>query len=147
MRPILALCVAFGLGLPAFGAEPTAPAPEVAPEPGDIPPEEWRALVRGQTLHYRINGEHWALEQYAPSGNGVVLQLLQSGECLTGTWAYDSGQYCFSWDSGETSCFRHTRVAGQIVVIHMVDGSPTGGVQTMDLAGEVPLTCAGQYTS
>jgi len=147
MRPILAFTVLVMSVLPVSATEPNPATPEVTLDPGDIPPEEWRALVRGQTLHYRINGENWALEQYAPLGNGVVLQLLQTGECLTGEWSYRDGQYCFAWNSGETSCFRHTRVGGQIVVIHMEDGAPTGGVQTMDLAGDTPLTCSGQYTS
>ncbi len=133
----LGCALAFAMAAPVLAGNAEAPG-EVST--GDIGFEEWRAMSAGKTLTYRIDGAFWALERYAPTGNRVMLQL-NTGECLEGTWAYEDGTFCYAWDSGEQSCFRHTRMAGEIYVIHMENGEPTGGIQTMSHVSDLPLSC------
>lgn len=116
-------------------------APPAAPSAVDIPPEEWTAMTRGQTVTYRINGELWALERYFEGTNRVQLQLYD-GSCMDGTWDYVAPNYCFHWLGQGTSCFRHARQDGTILIIESVDGADTAMTQQMTEISKTPLTCS-----
>jgi hypothetical protein len=90
--------------------------------------------------HYRIDGELWALEHYFPGTDRVQLQLYD-GTCLEGTWDYRAPHYCFHWWGQGTSCFRHTRVGGAIVVIQTEAGVDTPLTQDVTAVSDAPLTC------
>ena len=112
----------------------------------DIPLNEWRALAQGRTVTYRIEGNLYARERYAPSGNRVAIELA-NGECLDGTWSHRDNQFCFAWDSGEFSCFRHIRLGREILIVHMDGDEPSGDIQEMTDISDVPLTCTPSVTS
>ena len=136
MRPQTAALVLAALAcLP--GASQVPPA---GSGPVDIPVEEWRAMAAGRTLTYRISGEFWALERYFSGTNRVQLQLYD-GSCMDGTWDYAAPHYCFHWIGQGTSCFRHARQDGVILVIEAIDGMDTPMTQEMTAVGDTPLTC------
>ncbi len=114
--------------------------PAAATGSADIPVEEWRAMSAGRTLTYRINGTFWALEHYFPGTNRVQLQLYD-GSCMDGTWDYDAPHYCFHWNGQGTSCFRHARQDGTILIIESIDGIDTPMTQQMTDVSDTPLTC------
>ena len=141
MRPaIIATMLASALPGAALAAAdlPAGPA-------GDIPVEEWRAMAGGRTVTYRIDGALWALERYF-AGNRVQLQLYD-GSCLDGTWSYEAPHYCFHWEGQGTSCFRHARVGGAIVVIQTQDGTDTPLTQDVTAVTDTPLDCGPPATS
>lgn len=149
MRLILpALALAWLAAAPAAAQSlPDAQAtPEALSEAADIPVEEWSAMAAGRTLTYRIGGELWAMERYAPAGNGVTLQFYD-GTCLEGTWDYAAPLYCFHWDGDGTACFRHARLGEEILIIETLDGADTGSVQTMTGVSDTPLACGPAVTS
>ena len=106
----------------------------------DIPLAEWVAMAEGRTLTYRINGELWALEHYTPGTNRVQIELYD-GTCMTGTWDYAAPRYCFHWEGQGTSCFRHARVGGEIVVIEASGDSDVPMTQSMTEVTDTPLAC------
>lgn len=112
----------------------------------DIPVEEWTAMASGKTLTYRIGNDFWALEHYEPGSNRVTLQFYD-GTCLNGTWEHQAALYCFHWDGEGTSCFRHTRLGGEILILETRDGMETGAVQVMAGISDAPLTCGPQAIS
>jgi hypothetical protein len=116
------------------------------PRPGDIPVDEWRAMAEGRTVTYRINGDFWALEHYFPGTDRVQLQL-NDGTCLDGSWDYQEPHYCFHWDGQGTSCFRHVRVSGRIVVIQTENGIDTALTQEAAAVTDAPLSCGLPVTS
>ncbi len=144
MRPFLA-ALALGWVAAAVPALPQS-APAVPEGAANIPVEDWREMAAGRTLTYRVGDELWALERYAPSGNGVTLQFYD-GTCLKGTWDYAAPLYCFHWEGEGTSCFRHARVGREIVIIETLDGADTGSVQKMTGVSDVPLACGPAVTS
>ena len=111
-----------------------------------IPLEEWDSMVRGRTVTYRIGQEVWAQEVYAPHGNAVWIQL-SDGTCMSGTWYHVRDTYCFDWDPALSSCFRHVRRDGEILIIPVVDGEPAGDIQTVAAINDLPLTCSQTYSS
>ncbi len=139
MRPVLP-ALALACAFAAASAASDDPASRIA-EAVDIPVEEWRALAQGRTLTYRIDDEFFALERYAPTGDGVTLQLVD-GTCLEGTWDYVEPIYCFYWRGAETACFRHARIGDTILIVQTENGVDTGFVQTMTGVSDVPLACA-----
>jgi hypothetical protein len=139
MRLKLALAAIGLLLLPAASPERIARAE-------NIPVEEWKAMAMGRTLTYRINGELWAFEHYHPGTNRVTLQLYD-GSCLQGTWEYAEPLYCFNWEGQGTSCFRHARVDGGIVIVETQDGQDTPLTQDMSGVSDLPLTCGPAVTS
>jgi hypothetical protein len=132
-RPVLGAILLLAPATALEAAQPT-------PQPADIPVEEWRAMASGRTVTYRIDGELWALEHYFPGTNRVQLQLYD-GTCLEGTWDYRAPHYCFHWWGQGTSCFRHIRVGGAIVVIQTEGGADTALTQDVTAVGDTPLTC------
>ncbi|CAN5802462.1 hypothetical protein BH23PSE1_BH23PSE1_17530 [soil metagenome] len=144
-RPAAALVALFAAAIlpPALAAE-TARDRIAAAE--DIPVEEWLALASGRTLTYRIDGEFWAMERYARGSSEVMLQF-GDGSCLAGTWDYEAPFYCFHWDGEGTSCFRHARHDGDILIIETLGGEDTGAVQTMTGVSDTPLACGPAVTS
>ena len=143
MRPITAVLVAIVL-LVLPGASQT-PAERIA-RAVDIPVEEWSAMAMGQTLTYRINGTFWALEHYYPGTDRVTLQLYD-GTCMQGRWDYVEPLYCFYWEGQDTSCFRHARIDGEILIIESRDGMDTAMTQSMTAVTDIPLTCGPAVTS
>jgi hypothetical protein len=139
MRLKLALAAIGLLLLPAASPERIARAE-------NIPVEEWKAMAMGRTLTYRINGELWAFEHYHPGTNRVTLQLFD-GSCLHGTWEYAEPLYCFHWEGQGTSCFRHARVDGGILIVETQDGQDTPLTQDMSGVSDLPLTCGPAVTS
>ena len=107
---------------------------------------EWRAMAMGRTLTYRINGELWAFEHYLPGTNRVTLQLYD-GSCLHGTWDYTAPLYCFHWEGQGTSCFRHARLDGGILIVETQNGQDTPLTQDMSGVTDLPLTCGPAVTS
>lgn len=143
MRPRHAAAVLMTLAvLP--GASQVAP-PTVAPAATDIPVAEWTAMTAGRTVTYRIDGEFWAMERYDAGTNRVQLQLYD-GSCMDGTWDYAAPHYCFHWTGQGTSCFRHARQDGTVLIIEAIDGADTPMVQQMTDISDTPLTC-GAVTS
>jgi hypothetical protein len=123
-----------------------AASPERIARAENIPVEEWKAMAMGRTLTYRINGELWAFEHYHPGTNRVTLQLYD-GSCLHGTWEYAEPLYCFHWEGQGTSCFRHARVDGGILIVETQDGQDTPLTQDMSGVTDLPLTCGPAVTS
>ena len=131
---------AFVLGQAAAAEERAAQEVEPVSVMNDIAPEEWRDMVLGRTVTYRIGHDLWAREAYDIKSNGVAIRLAD-GTCMEGIWTWDEGAYCFYWSSGEISCFRHVRAGGEILIIPLVDGEPSGTVQTVDGVSDAPLAC------
>lgn len=112
----------------------------------DIPVEEWKAMAMGRTLTYQINDDLWAFEHYFEGTNHVALQLYD-GSCMQGTWDYHAPHYCFHWDGQGTSCFRHTRLGSEIIVIETQDGIDTAMTQEMIEVSDAPVSCGPAITS
>lgn len=153
MRTSPLLAVAFLAQAVAATAETapaeTAPADPLTPlfgEVRDIPAEEWRRMVQGRTVTYLIGGEVWAREAYTPGSDTVSIQL-SDGTCMQGFWYTRDREYCFAWELGEVSCFRHVRSDGQILVIPMDGGLPAGSVQTVSGISDLGLACGPALTS
>ena len=142
MRLNLALAALAVVLLPAASQSPAERIARAA----NIPVEEWRAMAMGRTLTYRINGELWAFEHYYPGTNRVTLQLYD-GSCLHGTWDYAEPLYCFHWEGQGTSCFRHARVDGGILIVETLNGHDTPLTQDMSGVTDLPLTCGSAVTS
>lgn len=137
MRLLLASCVVL------------LAAPLAAEDPGpleDIAPAEWREMVDGHSVTYHIGGAFWAREAYDTASNAVVIRMAD-GTCLEGTWSWTDGEYCFAWRGEGTSCFRHVRSEGEILIIPMVDGAPAGDIQTVAGVTDLPVTCGSGLTS
>lgn len=136
----------------AAAAPARAAPPEPHPAAGEvaglenIPVAEWIEMAEGRTLTYRINGEIWAREYYEPGTDRVSLQR-PNGECMTGTWDYESPHYCFHWDLEGTACFRHVRDGDRIWVIQTEMGVDTPRLQEMTGVSDRPLICAPPGTS
>ena len=142
MRLKLALAA---LALVVLPAASQSPAERIA-RATNIPVEEWKAMAMGRTLTYRINGELWAFEHYHPGTNRVTLQLYD-GSCMQGTWDYAEPLYCFHWEGQGSSCFRHARVDGGILIVETQDGQDTPLTQDMSGVTDLPLTCGPAVTS
>lgn len=137
MRSLLAVCFVL------------ITAPLAAEQPGaleDIAPEEWREMVEGHSVTYNIGGAFWAREAYDPASNAVVIRMAD-GSCLEGTWNWAEGVYCFAWRGQGTSCFRHVRRGDDILIIPMVDGLPSGAIQTVAGVSDLPVSCGSGLTS
>lgn len=150
MRQALALAAALAV-LGATGVlAGDAPRASDGPIAGDgieeIAPAEWKRMVLGHTVTYRIGGRLWAHEAYATTGNAVEIQLFD-GTCMEGVWEWADGAYCFYWSGGEDSCFRHVRADGEILVIPVGDGMPGGTIQTVAGISDLPLTCGPALSS
>ena len=137
MRLFLAFCLVLVTG--PLAAEALDPAE-------DIPPQEWREMVVGHSVTYNIGGAFWAHEAYDPASNAVVIRMAD-GTCLEGTWSWSEGEYCFAWRGEGTSCFRHVRRDGEILIIPMVDGLPSGQVQTVAGVTDLPVSCGSGLAS
>lgn len=112
----------------------------------DISVAEWKKMVLGRTVTYRIGPQIWAQEAYDTGTNAVSIRLAD-GTCMDGTWSHTGNTFCFAWTGAETSCFRHVRDAGQILIVPMVDGEPSGTVQTVTGVSDLPLTCGPALSS
>jgi|OM-RGC.v1.023555888 hypothetical protein len=133
---------AAALRLPLAFAAALAAAPLVADEAGTpIPPEEWRAMTRGKTVWYALDGAHWGREYFHPDSD-VATFLGRDGQCLSAPWAHVDGVYCFAY--GGLHCFRHLRRGEEIVVIP-VDGD--GGEQTVERIDRTPVSCEAPLSS
>lgn len=142
-RSDLAMLLAAIMLLPA--ASQSVPVDRLA-QARDIPVEEWRDMAMGRTLTYRFNGELWAYEHYFPGTNAVVLQLYD-GTCMQGTWDYHAPLYCFHWEGQTPSCFRHTRLGSEILIIETLEGQDTAMTQEMTGVGDQPVSCGPPITS
>lgn len=147
LAPLRAAIVTLALLFAPAGAWPQAADPE-PPIAGaaDIPLEEWTAMALGRTLTYRIGGELWAQERYAPTGNQVSLQF-RDGRCVEGTWEYVAPLYCFNWRELGTSCFRHLRQGDTILILEAPGGVENGRIQEMTGVSDMPLACGPAVTS
>lgn len=112
----------------------------------DIGPDEWRAMVMGRTVTYRIGGEIWAQEAYDTVSDAVAIRLAD-GTCMHGVWDWQDGVFCFAWSGGERSCFRHVRAQDRILVIPVQDGFAGGTIQTVSAIGDLPLACGPALSS
>jgi len=137
MRPLPALPAV--LLVLAVGAASQTPAERIA-RAENIPVAEWSEMAMGRTLTYRINGAFWALEHYWPGTDRVTLQLYD-GSCMEGTWDYSEPLYCFHWEEQGSSCFRHARADGEVLIIETQNGADTPMTQTMSGVSDTPLTC------
>lgn len=147
MRLFLILFLA--LVTPPLMASPLMAPPSMAEEAGgleDIAPDEWREIVGGRSVTYHIGGVFWAREAYDPGSDAVVIRMAD-GSCLEGTWSWRGGEYCFAWRAEGTSCFRHVRNDGEILIIPVVDSLPTGDIQTVADIGDAPVNCGSGLTS
>ncbi|MEO0913622.1 MAG: hypothetical protein AAFY59_11640 [Pseudomonadota bacterium] len=112
----------------------------------DIGKDEWFAMVSGRTVVYKIGPEYWAYETYSKKSNYVIIQLA-NGECMEGTWEHVNNTFCFAWDNGEYSCFRHARDGDEILIIPTVDGQPSGTIQTVSEITSDAVPCGPELTS
>ncbi|MFO7856354.1 MAG: hypothetical protein R6V44_14295 [Paracoccaceae bacterium] len=139
-------CLVLALfGAPA-AAEPEAPVPPDLAEAGeDLSPAEWRRLVAGRTVWYRIGEAVWGRERYASGADRVVFQF-PDGECVEGGWVYLDPWYCFEFEAGEglggPHCFRHLRHEGELWALGMA-GEP----QRVERIDDTPLTCGPDVVS
>ncbi len=140
MRPTL-LAALLALAAPAGAGEAADPSGL-----SDIPVSEWAEMAEGRTLTYEIDGALWAHERYHPGSDRVTLQF-HDGSCLEGRWDYAEPLFCFHWEAEGTSCFRHVRTGGEILVLETRDGVETGAVQTMTGVTDLPLACGPAATS
>ncbi|MEM9228393.1 MAG: hypothetical protein AAGB10_02205 [Pseudomonadota bacterium] len=142
--------IIFGISAAAVllgGLAPIAMAQDGPPDTwDDISVSEWRQMVKGRTVTYRIGGQLWAHEAYDTSGNRVAIRTAD-GSCMEGTWSYDNGAYCFAWDAAPASCFRHVRQGSEILIVPLIDGVPSGAVQTVEGVSDIPLNCGPDLTS
>lgn len=136
MRPTL-LAVLLALAAPA-GAGETGDQTGLT----DIPAAEWAAMAEGRTLTYEIDGALWARERYHAGTDQVTLEFYD-GTCMEGRWDHAPPHYCFHWEAEGTSCFRHVRNGGEILILETRDGVETGAVQTMTGVSDAPLACGG----
>lgn len=107
-------------------------------EPGDepIPPEAWRAMTAGKTVHYYQDGKLFGREYYLNEQGDVVFRF-PNGVCAEGRWAYADQKYCFAFDA-EVYCFRHVKRGDQIVIIAEEDGDE----QVVErIVEKEPLSC------
>lgn len=107
-----------------------------------IPPEDWRAMTTGKTLHYYKDGELFGREYYRNEKDEVVFRF-PNGLCAEGVWTYDSDEYCFAYE-GQTSCFRHVKRGDDIVVISGENGEEQ---VVHKIAEREPLSCAAAIDS
>lgn len=127
------------LAAPAAAEPEAAPPPDLAEAGEDLSPEEWRRLVAGRTVWYRIGEAIWGRERYAADADRVVFQFPE-GDCVEGTWIYAAPWYCF--DFGDAAglaglhCFRHLRHEGSLWALGMA-GEP----QRVERIDDTPLTC------
>ena len=118
----------------ALGGEPGGPDEALRPGDALIPLAEWRALTRGKTVWYAIDGVHWGREYYHPDRD-VATFVTADGRCVTAPWLYADGLFCFSYQGFE--CFRHIRRGGRMLVAPL-SGGATQEIERIDVA---PLSC------
>ncbi|MFS4438748.1 hypothetical protein ACMA5I_11085 [Paracoccaceae bacterium GXU_MW_L88] len=136
MRLLLSLLIA--LSLPAFAQERPS-EDEIIANATDIPPEEWRELTEGNVVtYYDSEGEFFANEYYEEDDS--VRIHLSGSFCMNGSWTDWEGLYCFSWERGEPSCFRHVRYEDEIYVIDD-EAEPGEKVQSVTRIGPLPYGC------
>lgn len=148
MRGLFALLLLLALALaPPLAAEETpAPAPPDLADTGeDIAPEDWRALVAGRTVWYRIGPDLWGRERYAVGADRVVFQFAD-GECVEGGWTYEAPWYCFDFQGALTGagphCFRHLRHDSGLWVLSLA-----GEAQAVVKIDATPLSCGPDVVS
>jgi hypothetical protein len=125
----------------------TAAAPIAAPQAGELRDgdsviliEEWRAMTRGKTVYYSLNGQHWGREYFHPEGDRATF-IAANGECSTAPWVYAEGVYCFSYTGMD--CFRHVRRGEALLAVPLSQGE----AQTIDRIVTEPLSCQPPLTS
>lgn len=101
--------------------------------------ESWRALTRGKTVVYEIDGETFGYERYL-GGNKVTIQL-DDGSCIDGTWYMEQTAFCFDWEGGPLNCFNHKQLDGEIYVIGLNNGVETADIQKVSRIANIPVTC------
>ena len=107
-----------------------------------IPPDDWRKMTLGKTLHYFKDGEPYGREYYMNPQGDVVFRF-PNGVCAEGRWAYAEGKYCFAFGQ-ELFCFHHVMRGDKIVVI----GEEDGDEQTIEsISDHEPLSCAKEVSS
>ncbi len=111
-------------------------AEERALRPGDelIPLDQWRALTRGKTVWYSLDGAHWGREYYHPDRD-VATFITRDGDCVTAPWVHARGLFCFSYQGLE--CFRHFRRDSRIMVAPLSGGA----LQQVERIDAAPLSC------
>jgi hypothetical protein len=135
----LGLAAALCAGLAAAAGAQT-PARERLAEAGeDIPLAEWREMVEGRTVWYRIGEALWGRERYR--GDGTVTFQFPDGECLEAAWFHDPPWYCFDFGGalggGPPHCFRHLRLDGELWALGLSGGAP----QRIERIDSAPLAC------
>ena len=144
MRCALALLML--LAPPAAAEEtPADPPADLAESGEDIAPEDWRALVEGRTVWYRIGPDLWGRERYAVGADRVIFQFAD-GRCVEGAWTYAEPWYCFDFGDampgGAPHCFRHLRHDDGLWVL-----SVTGEPQAVERIDSTPLGCGPDVVS
>jgi hypothetical protein len=66
---------------------------------------------------------------------------------MNGTWDYAAPLYCFHWEDEGTSCFRHARLGGEVLIIESQGGVDTPLTQNMTAVTDTPLACGPPATS
>ncbi|MEX2520237.1 MAG: hypothetical protein WD969_13005 [Paracoccaceae bacterium] len=114
-----------------------AGAAVAASEDKPIPPEAWRELTTGKTVHYYKDGQPFGREYYI-NDEGEVVFRFPNGDCAEGRWAFAEGKYCFAFGN-QLHCFHHVKRGSEIVVIGDADGEE----QTVEQIEEgEPLSCS-----
>lgn len=113
-------------------------ADKLAAEP-NITFETWRALTKGKTVVYEIDGETYGYERYL--GNGNVTIQLEDGSCIDGDWYMVQTAFCFNWEGGPLNCFNHKRLEGDIYVIGLDNGAETTDIQKVSRIANIPVSC------
>jgi hypothetical protein len=100
----------------------------------DIPIAEWREMTEGRIVWYSLDGRHWGREYFHPGGRAATF-VAADGTCMTTSWTYANGVYCFAY--GGLDCFRHVRRDGAMLAIP----TSNGAIQTIDQITDGVLSC------
>lgn len=106
----------------------------------EIQLHEWREMTEGRTVWYSIDGQHWGREYFHPGGRTATF-VAADGTCMTTSWTYANGVYCFAY--GGLNCFRHVRRGDAMFAIPTSNGT----TQSIDRVTEGVLSCADALSS
>lgn len=133
---LLLACLGGGAAARA-GTPETGLAETLRTEGRDLSLAEWRALTRGRTVWYRIDGALWGRESYREDGR-VIFQF-PDGECLDAEWSYRAPWFCFDFGQalgGSPHCFRHIELDDQLYAL-----GRSGAPQAIDRIDDAAVAC------
>lgn len=105
-----------------------------------ISPQEFEAIVTGQTFSYASEGRPFGAEEYL--NNRRVRWSFLDGECLEGHWYSDGPQICFVYeDIPDPQCWQFFLDGGQLLARFENDPTVQNVYETSRM--NEPLYCKG----